>query len=104
MRGGIQNAVEHDQTGLLVQLVFLLASLFDLDNRHEVVGGDPVRIDVMPYIHIVSLLLIDFADFIIQHRRRIFKGLFSKISSPQGEFIHIMVLTTEDSVQEVRYG
>ena len=55
-------------------------------------------------MNIVSLLLIDFADFIIQHRRRIFKGLFSKISSPQGEFIHIMVLTTEDSVQEVRYG
>ena len=40
---GVEDSVEHQKSGLLVELIFFLASLGDLDNADEVLGCDSFR-------------------------------------------------------------
>lgn len=50
----IQNAVENDQTGLLVQFIFLLAALGDLDHGEKILRLDARGVDVVPDVHGVT--------------------------------------------------
>ena len=50
-RGSIEHAVEPQQPRFLVQLIFFLAALRDLDERLEVLFRDPRLRDVVPDIH-----------------------------------------------------
>ena len=47
---GIQDAVQHNQAGFLIQLVLFLAPLGDFHHRNEVFGGNALRIDIVPNI------------------------------------------------------
>ena len=51
MSGGIKDPVQNDKAGLLVQLIFLLAALGDLNDSQKVVGMDPRGVYIVPDIH-----------------------------------------------------
>ena len=51
MRRGIQNTIQPQQTGLLVQLVLFLAACRNLDNRREALRRYAARVNVMPDVH-----------------------------------------------------
>ena len=55
MRRGVQDAVELDQTGLLVQLIFIFASLGDFHDRDEVVRRNAFGVNFVPDIHKINL-------------------------------------------------
>ena len=47
----MQNAVQHNEAGLFVQFVFLLAALGDLNDRHKILRRNALRINIMPNVH-----------------------------------------------------
>lgn len=49
--GGVQDAVEPEQAGFLVHLVFVFAALGNFDDRGKILGADARRGDVMPDVH-----------------------------------------------------
>ena len=51
MGGSIEDTVHYYETRLLVQLVFDLTSLADLDNSDEIIGTYSFWTDLMPNIH-----------------------------------------------------
>ena len=51
MGGSIKNAVKDNKSGLLIQLVLLLAALANLDNSDKIFGIYALGVNVMPYIH-----------------------------------------------------
>ena len=48
MRRGIEDAVEDDEAGLLVELILFLAALRDLDDGYELLGADALGVDIVP--------------------------------------------------------
>ncbi len=48
---GIQDAVQHDKAGFLIQLVLFLAALFNFHNSNKIVRGNPFGVNIMPNIH-----------------------------------------------------
>ena len=50
----IQNAVENDQAGLLIQFIFLFAALGDLDHGEKILRLYACGIDVVPDVHGVT--------------------------------------------------
>ena len=54
--GGVEDPVEGDHAGVLVQLVLGLASLGDLDDRAELVDADALGVHVVPDVsnHVIT--------------------------------------------------
>ena len=46
--GGVKHPVQPEQTGFLVELVFVFPALGDFDDSSEIVGPDPFFVDIMP--------------------------------------------------------
>ena len=54
---GVQDSVKNYESCLLVQLILLLASLFDLNNCQKIMGSYACGVNVMPDVHFMSSFL-----------------------------------------------